>query len=44
MSPIAGCAIICAGFAKVNPLELVKRTALGAIICVIITMLLLMYI
>ena len=43
MSPIAGCAIICAGFAKVNPLELVKRTALGAIICVIITMLLLMY-
>lgn len=44
MSPIAGCAIICAGFAKVNPLELIKRTALGAIICVIITMLLLMYI
>lgn len=44
MSPIAGCAIICAGCAKVNPLELVKRTALGAIICVIITMLLLMYI
>lgn len=44
MSPIAGCAIICAGFAKVNPLELVKRTALGTIICVIITMLLLMYI
>lgn len=44
MSPIAGCAIICAGFAKINPLELVKRTALGAIICVIITMLLLMYI
>lgn len=44
MSPIAGCAIICAGFAKVSPLELVKRTALGAIICVIITMLLLMYI
>lgn len=44
MSPIAGCAIICAGFAHVNPLELVKRTALGAIICVIITMILLMYI
>ncbi len=44
MSPIAGCAIICAGFAKVSPLELVKRTALGAIICVIITMILLMYI
>ncbi len=43
MSPIAGCAIICAGFAHVNPLELVKRTALGAIICVIITMILLMY-
>lgn len=44
MSPIAGCAIICAGFAKVNPLELVKRTALGAIICVIVTMVLLMYV
>lgn len=44
MSPIAGCAIICAGFAKVNPLELVKRTALGEIIAVITTMILLMYI
>lgn len=44
MSPIAGCAIICAGFAKVNPLELVKRTALGMIIAVFITMVLLMYI
>lgn len=44
MSPIAGCAIICAGFAKVNPLELVKRTALGVIIAVFTTMVLLMYI
>lgn len=44
MSPIAGCAIICAGFAKVNPLELVKRTALGMIIAVFTTMVLLMYI
>lgn len=44
MSPIAGCAIICAGFAKVNPLELVKRTAWGMIIAVFTTMLLLMYI
>ena len=44
MSPIAGCAIICAGFAKVNPLELVKRTALGMIIAVFTTMILLMYI
>ena len=44
MSPIAGCAIICAGFAKVNPLELVKRTALGMIIAVFATMVLLMYI
>lgn len=44
MSPIAGCAIICAGFAKVNPLELVKRTSLGMIIDVFTTMVLLMYI
>lgn len=44
MSPIAGCAIICAGFAKVNPLELVKRTAFGMIIAVFTTMVLLMYI
>ena len=44
MSPIAGCAIICAGFAKVNTLELVKRTALGMIIAVFTTMVLLMYI
>ncbi len=43
MSPIAGAAIICAGFAKVNPLELAKRNALGMIIGVIATMVLLMY-
>lgn len=28
MSPIAGAAIICAGLAKVNPIEVSKRNAL----------------
>lgn len=43
MSPIAGAAIICSGFAKVNPLELAKRNALGMIIGAIVTMIMLMY-
>ncbi|MFV0482069.1 MAG: C4-dicarboxylate transporter DcuC [Campylobacteraceae bacterium] len=32
MSPIAGAAIICAGLARVNPMELTKRNAIGMII------------
>ncbi len=32
MSPLAGAAIICAGFAKVETMELAKRTALGMIL------------
>lgn len=43
MSPIAGAAIICAGFAGVNPLELSKRTAIPMILATISTMLLLVY-
>lgn len=36
MSPIAGAAIICAGYAKVNPIELAKRNALPTIIASIL--------
>lgn len=32
MSPIAGAAIICSGYAKVNPIELAKRNALPTIV------------
>ncbi|MDR0806721.1 MAG: C4-dicarboxylate transporter DcuC [Enterobacteriaceae bacterium] len=35
MSPIAGVTIVCAGLAAANPVELVKRSAPGMIICVI---------
>jgi DcuC family C4-dicarboxylate transporter len=43
MSPIAGGAIICCALAGVNPMELLKRNALGSIIAVIVTMLMLVY-
>ena len=43
MSPLAGACIICAGFAKVNPLALAKRNFPGMIIGVIVTMIILMY-
>ena len=43
MSPIAGAAIICAGFAKVNPLELAKLNALGMVLGALVTMIMLMY-
>lgn len=36
MSPIAGAAIICATYAKVNPIELAKRNALPTIIAAIV--------
>ncbi len=32
MSPLAGAAIICAGFAKVSTIDVVKRTSLGMIL------------
>ena len=39
MSPVAGAAIICAGLAKVNPMEIAKRNAIGMIIAVIVCIL-----
>lgn len=41
MSPLAGAAIVCAGIAGVNPLEIAKRNAPGMFIAVILSMLLL---
>lgn len=43
MSPLAGACIICAGFAKVNPLALAKRNFPGMIVGVLVTMISLMY-
>lgn len=34
-SPIAGAAIVCAGLAMVNPVQIAKRTALGMVISVL---------
>ena len=44
MSPIAGAAIICAGFAKVSPMELAKRNSFGMFIAAVLAMTLLMYV
>ncbi len=41
MSPLAGAAIVCAGLAGVNPLEIAKRQAPGMIIAVTVCMFLL---
>lgn len=41
MSPLAGAAIVCAGLAGVNPLEIAKRNAPGMIIAVTVCMLML---
>jgi C4-dicarboxylate transporter len=41
MSPLAGAAIVCAGLARVNPIEIAKRNAPGMIIAVTVSMLLL---
>ena len=38
MSPVAGAAIICAGLAKVNPIEITKRNGPGMIIAALVTM------
>ncbi|WP_371363962.1 Putative cryptic C4-dicarboxylate transporter DcuD [Sporomusa rhizae] len=42
MSPVAGCVIICAGIAKVNPLDVIKYNSLAMIaaLCVAIALLL----
>ncbi len=37
MSPLTGAAIICASLAKVNPMELSKRNALGMVCALIVT-------
>lgn len=41
MSPLAGAAIVCAGLAGVNPLEIAKRNAPGMIIAITVCMLML---
>ena len=38
MSPVAGAAIVCAGLARVNPIEMSKRNAIPMIVAAIITM------
>ena len=35
MSPLAGAVIVCAGFAKVSTIDVVKRTSLGMILALI---------
>lgn len=42
MSPVAGAAIVCAGLAGVNPIELTKRNAPAMILGAIVTMIVLM--
>jgi len=42
MSPVAGAAIVCAGIAKVNPIELSKRTMPGMLIAAVVAMLMLL--
>ena len=41
MSPVAGAAIICAGLAKVNPMEISKRNALPCLAAALVLMLML---
>jgi DcuC family C4-dicarboxylate transporter len=44
MSPIAGGAIICAGLAGVNPLEIPKRNGPGMLIALLSTTAVLLYV
>ena len=44
MSPVAGITIICAGYAKVNPIDIAKRCMPSSIISVIVAMILLGYV
>lgn len=44
MSPLAGVTIICAGFAKVSPLEIIKRLAVPSILSLVASIILLGYI
>ncbi len=41
MSPVAGCCIVLAGFAGVNPMDMIKRTAIPCIIAVAVSTVLL---
>lgn len=43
MSPLAGAAIICAGIAKVNPMEMAKRNAPGMLIASVVSMTILLF-
>lgn len=43
MSPLAAAAIVAAGFAKSNPIEIVKITAPGMIIATLVTMVMLLF-
>lgn len=43
MSPLAGAAIICAGIAKVSPMEMAKRNAPGMIIASVVAMVIQLY-
>lgn len=42
MSPVAGVAIVCAGLAQVNPIEMAKRNAIPMIAAAIVTMFILL--
>jgi C4-dicarboxylate anaerobic carrier len=41
MSPVAGAAIVCAGLAKVSPIEMTKRNALPMLLATITFMIVL---
>jgi len=41
MSPLAGAAIVCAGIAGVNPMEIAKRNAIGMLIALVVMILML---
>lgn len=43
MSPLAGAAIICAGIAKVSPIEMTKRNAPGMIVASIVAMIIMLF-
>lgn len=38
MSPVAGVAIVCAGLARVNPIDMAKRNAIPMVVAAIVTM------
>ena len=42
MSPVAGVAIVCAGLAQVNPMDMAKRNALPMIVAAIVSMIILL--